>query len=145
MDKRQSAAKKIFDVWPIIQNTFMRRYEMQIDNSLTPLQIQALRMMARNDKLAMNEISSRMHMSKQQLTRFVDGLVRRNLFERVYDDNNRRSIFIRITEEGLNELKIFAEEGIEFFAFQLEELSDEEVGRVEEALATIEEILGKLE
>lgn len=145
MDKRHSAAKRIFDVWPIIQNTFMRRYEMQIDNSLTPLQIQALRMMAKNDKLAMNEISARMHMSKQQLTRFVDGLVRRGLFERIYDDNNRRSIFIQITEDGLNELRIFAEEGIEFFSFQLEELTDEEVEKVDEALVTIEEILGKLE
>lgn len=143
LERARVAAKEIFEVFPVLQNDFMRRYETQADNALTPLQTHALRVMNEHDKLAMNELAQHMHMSKQQLTRFVDGLVRRGLFERVYDERNRRSIFIRLTEEGQKELEIYGEEGVEFFSRQLRELDDEEIEQLIVSLQSLNEILSK--
>ena len=52
------------------------------------------------DGVRMNEIADRILYSKSGLTRVIDGMEQSGLVRRVRPDDDRRSIFVSLTEEG---------------------------------------------
>lgn len=75
---------------------------------LTPAQERMLRLVARPDKRSdvggspwrMGELASRMGIVPRSATSLVDALQRAGLVERAIDPDNRRSILVRLTEQG---------------------------------------------
>lgn len=52
------------------------------------------------DKVKMSDISRRMGISKPAATQAVDRLVEREMVKRINDENDRRTVYIQITEKG---------------------------------------------
>lgn len=60
-------------------------------------------------KLTMHEISEKMNLSTSTMTRIVNNLVRDGFVRRVKDENDRRIVYVSLTEKGLdvaNELQL---------------------------------------
>lgn len=120
------AAETLMAFDPIYQGVINRSIRSVADESLTHLQIQALFLLHDVGPLAMHQISARLHMSKQHLTRFVDALVKRGLLERFQKENNRRTVYIKITELGTTALKKYIAYAIETVAEMLEKLEEKD-------------------
>lgn len=59
-----------------------------------------------SDKVKMSDISRLMGISKPAATQAVDRLVDRGMVRRVNDENDRRTVYIQITEKGETGFKI---------------------------------------
>lgn len=49
---------------------------------------------------SMTQLASRLMVSKQQLTKIIDGLVKREMVRRKNDQQNRRLVLLELTEKG---------------------------------------------
>jgi len=139
------AAEAMVRLEPIYQGKFSRNIRYFADETLTHLQIQALFLLRDRGPMAMHQISSQLHMSKQHLTRFIDTLVRRELMERFQRENNRRTVYIRITEAGLRQLEDYVKYAVDTFASLVDSLSEEEKNNLTAAANTICTVLDRLD
>jgi DNA-binding MarR family transcriptional regulator len=140
---RGQAAESFSRMIPSVSRE-IRKFESTNGSALTPLQDRALKLSAEAGALPMNEIASRMQMSKQQLTRFIDSLVRKGYLERSFKENNRRTIFIRITQTGINAISGNYQSACDFHAREFEKLSDEDTAALRDCSDRLVEILSKL-
>lgn len=139
-----AAAQAIMIFEPVYQGVISRRIRVVSDDTLTHLQIQALYLMRDVGPLAMHQISSRLRMSKQHLTRFVDALVKKGLLERFQKENNRRTVYIRITEDGLKALDEYILYATDVITDMMEKLDDEDRSKLVAAAEEMESVLSKL-
>lgn len=99
-DTANEAVEVLFACLPSLYERFIRRYERSENCVFTRLQGEAMELIKARGCLAMHEIAEQMNMSKQQLTRFVDTLVKKGALTRYNRENDRRTIYIELTEEG---------------------------------------------
>lgn len=138
------AVDALFAIMAPLSDMFSRRTVRCGDEYYTQLQLKALKLLKDEGPLAMNEISTALRMSKQQLTRFVDTLVKRSLMERFHKDNNRRTIYVRVTELGISEVNNFRKHMVEEQAPVLtEKASEEDKKHIAEAATLLAEMLEK--
>lgn len=64
-------------------------------------------------------------------------LERRDLVERVRDQTDRRGVYVRITPQGLAELRAVGDERTQYFAEMLRTLSEEELMQISELVPVI--------
>ena len=90
-------------------------------------------------------IAARLKISKQQATKIIDTLNQHHFIERKYNERDRRYIRICVSDSAIQ----YIEENIyknTDFPLQLEEkIGKEDVKRLEDAIATLLEILPKLD
>ena len=60
--------------------------------------------------LTMSDLASRLEITKQQLTKLVNDLEEKDLVNRIHNPQNRRQVYIRITDHGCTLLKVLREE-----------------------------------
>ena len=85
------------------QRARRRLHENNYD--LSPEQIVTLINIKEGDHLTMTEIAERMVRDKTTLTRMTENLEKMGLVEKITDPNDRRQIFLKLTDSGLNRLK----------------------------------------
>jgi len=122
----QAVVERIFSCLPVIHESFVRSYERSENSIYTQLQAKAIALLDSQGDLPMHEIARRMQMSKQQLTRFIDTLVQRGALERYSRPTDRRTIYIKVTEEGRQELVRHKEQAMQPHIDLVSKLSDEE-------------------
>ena len=96
----QTVVNEIYGCVPVLVESFIRRYERSGDCIFTRLQSEAMELILEKGCLPMHSIAEQMNMSKQQLTRFIDTLVKKGALTRYNRDSDRRTIYIELTEEG---------------------------------------------
>jgi DNA-binding MarR family transcriptional regulator len=139
------AAWNVLELMPLIQNKWMRKFTPDPEEALTPLQISALSMLENVGAMPMNEAASGLHMSKQQLTRFADTLVKRGLAQRSHRGSNRRTIYISITDEGRDLMRRNSEVVCRFHAGDIRKLyTVEEMEQMIEAAKTLCALLERI-
>lgn len=139
-----NAAEAILRLEPTYQGTISRNIRSVMDESLTHLQIQALFLLNDIGPLAMNEISNKLHMSKQHLTRFVDSLVKRGLLERFQRAGNRRTVYIRITAAGEQALENYITYAIGIVAEHFDNLPEDDKTAIADAANIMTDIFIRL-
>lgn len=139
------AAEAMIRLEPIYQGKFSRNIRYFADETLTHLQIQALFLLRDCGPLAMHQISVRLHMSKQHLTRFIDTLVRRGILERFQMENNRRTVYIRITPEGEKLLDDYIRYAVDTFATMVDSLTEEEKNNITNAANVLLDVISKVD
>jgi 5'-methylthioadenosine phosphorylase len=68
--------------------------------SVTLAQCLVLMEIDENGQLAMSQLASRLRLDASTLSRTIEGLVQRRLVERLREDQDRRVVRIRLTDEG---------------------------------------------
>lgn len=81
----------------------------------TPLQFNAFCILDIEEGIKMSDIADKLGISRQQTTQLVNSMVEKGWVERVYDDSDRRNIFIRstiVSDEKLKEFGAAVSEGL---------------------------------
>jgi DNA-binding MarR family transcriptional regulator len=94
--------ENIFTIHPIVSKSFLKDLKDKIH--LSPGVLYMLRIIYKNDMMTMSEISNKMLIPKPNVTAMVDKLISEKMVERVFDPNDRRTIKIKLTDKGHDDL-----------------------------------------
>ena len=73
---------------------------MRAKTHLSPQVMQTMQALAFHGQLTMSGIGTHLAIPKPQVTTLIDKLVAEEMAERLYDENDRRIIYIRLTDKG---------------------------------------------
>ena len=74
---------------------------------ITPVQLKALYRINFNPNISLGELAEKLKLTNSTVSGVIDRLVHSGLVERVVPPGDRRSVSIRLTEEGRNRLNQF--------------------------------------
>lgn len=94
-------ARELITVLPILYRyLFLQRPEAGCRAPLPANQMQALIFLHLFPLSSMTQLASRLAVSKQQLTKIVDCLVKKELVQRMGSSQNRRLVLLELTDQG---------------------------------------------
>lgn len=99
--------------------------------------------LAGGKELSMSDLSELLHVTKPNVTVLIDKLVTLNYVERISSNNDRRVIFIRITEKGKIFINKSSEALIKSSAKLLDNFDEQDLELVKEATQTMRKLLLK--
>lgn len=94
--------------------------------------------------ITMTEMAQRLKVPKQQVTKLVDNLSDHQFVERVYDEEDRRVIRIRLTPRAEKYLDEYYLKNTAFIQSLEEQLTEEELIKLNQAVLILGEILPRL-
>lgn len=94
--------------------------------------------------VTMTEMSRQLRVPKQQVTKLVDKLSGHHFIKRVYREEDRREIWIELTPEAVDYLDGYYRKNRTFIQSLEEQLTKEELKKLDQAVAVLGEILPKL-
>jgi DNA-binding MarR family transcriptional regulator len=128
-----------------MRDKFFRPFEQKTRSRLSHVQHFAVSLLSRKGPLSMSEMAHEMQISKQQLTPLVYKLIKKGLLVRKADGNDRRVVYIEVTEQGRKMVEeLFAEIKLDL-AERLKALSVTELDELEQLMKKIHEILKVIE
>lgn len=129
----------LFEIFPICQKFLLNTIDIP-SMDLTKTQILILFALSGGRSLNMSQLSSYLASSKEQATRAVSPLVKDEYVTRFRSDENRKMVYVKLTEKG-NQL-ILQEKALvkEYLSKRFESLSKED-----QSLSNILTILKKME
>ena len=110
-----------FPLTAIIFDAYCREYE-----NINPLQVSVLNLVHDHKSLNMTSLAKRLGYTNQRLTQPVDNLVRRGFLSRTIDDDNRRMVFVSMTEKGEEFLEISRAKARATITSMLDKIMNEE-------------------
>jgi len=134
-------AKEFFKLVPQIMKNVVKPFENVSKNSLGPMQLGLLNFLKHEDSISMTEISKKLNVSKQQLTKLTDKLAEKNYIDRVNDLKDRRSIKITITEIGIQFLNEYEKQVLDLMKTRFEKLSNDNLNELQAAVDSINKIM----
>lgn len=112
---------------------------------LTPNQMSTLWYLLKGGTMTMTEFVAKLYMSKQQGTQHIEQLVQKGLVEREYRKENRRTIYIKITDNGKAIINDINEKYTTTFLEELSKIDSEDQKLLLEAIKVINKIGPQLE
>ncbi|MBQ2726274.1 MAG: MarR family transcriptional regulator [Clostridia bacterium] len=95
----------------------------------------------RNKPITMTEFAGELGITKQQLTKLVNDLEAQNYVKRSHNAENRRQVYISITEEGVEHLEHMLGEILHEIIKSLEDFSQEDKVKIQEYAGSLSEML----
>ena len=134
----------LFEIFPICQKFLLNTIDIP-SMDLTKTQILILFALSGGRSLNMSQLSSYLASSKEQATRAVSPLVKQEYVIRFRSDENRKMVYVKLTEKG-NDL-ILKEKALvkDYLAKRFESLSKEDQESFHQSLFNILMILKKME
>ncbi len=91
----------LMEIFPIVQKLLLNTIDLH-SITLTRAQILILFVLSGKDSLNMSQIATYLASSKEQATRAVAPLVKEGYVSRFHKENNRKKVYICLTEKGAN-------------------------------------------
>ena len=134
----------LFEIFPICQKFLLNTIDIP-SMDLTKTQILILFALSGGRSLNMSQLSSYLASSKEQATRAVSPLVKDEYVTRFRSDENRKMVYVKLTEKG-NQL-ILQEKALvkEYLSKRFESLSKEDQELFHQSLSNILTILKKID
>ena len=134
----------LFEIFPICQKFLLNTIDIP-SMDLTKTQILILFALSGGRSLNMSQLSSYLASSKEQATRAVSPLVKDEYVTRFRSDENRKMVYVKLTEKGnqLNKKKKALVK--EYLSKRFESLSKEDQELFHQSLSNILTILKKME
>lgn len=99
--------------------------------------------LAGGKELSMSDLSEFLHVTKPNVTVLIEKLVTLNYVERISSSNDRRVIFIRLTDKGENFIKKSSDELIKSSAKLFGNFDEQDLELVKEATQAMKKLLLK--
>ena len=134
----------LFEIFPICQKFLLNTIDIP-SMDLTKTQILILFALSGGRSLNMSQLSSYLASSKEQATRAVSPLVKDGYVERFRSDENRKMVYVKLTEKGAT--LILKEKALvkDYLSKRFEALSKEDQESFHQSLSNILTILKKME
>ena len=130
----------LFEIFPICQKFLLNTIDIP-SMDLTKTQILILFALSGGRSLNMSQLSSYLASSKEQATRAVSPLVKDEYVTRFRSDENRKMVYVKLTEKGNQEKALVKE----YLSKRFESLSKEDQELFHQSLSNILTILKKME
>lgn len=104
----------------------------------------ALLIIGKKQLLNMTALAEYLQVTRQQLTRIVDALVKKELVERRIDSDNRRQVILRLSPQGEQCLHDALISRPSALSALIDTIDDNDAERFMGAISTIREVLSKL-
>ncbi|MBI6874204.1 MarR family winged helix-turn-helix transcriptional regulator [Clostridium aciditolerans] len=137
-------SEKLLAVGPIIIKK-IARLGLPSSGIISINQLMVLGILQEEGSLSISEICRKLTISKPQMTIILDKLAKNGLVYRIYNDKDRRTININITENGNEYCKNLSEVLKENLSRKLIALSEEDLTTLLNSLEITECILKRLE
>ncbi len=140
----ETVAEEMLTLMMIFQRKLIRPSEQITRESISPMQFQALGVLANMGPQTMSELAMGLVVSKQQLTPIVDKLERMDLVVRTGDPTDRRVIRLELSPRGLEFLIKLKDEFVEMVEKKLSPLESSDRQSLKDALHQVSNLLNKL-
>ena len=97
-----------------------------------------------NGTMTMTQLAHQLKVPKQQATKLIDALSTHRFVERVYDEGDRRAIWICLTPAAVTYLDEYYLKNTAFIRMLEEQLTEEELIQLNGAMEVLDRILPKL-
>ncbi|MDR3292536.1 MAG: MarR family transcriptional regulator [Clostridiales bacterium] len=132
--KINALANDIVEFSPIIKKSFIENVMQFKDKGISNHQFFCILILRKSGPLTMSTLADAMNVSKQQLTRIVDELVKSDIVERYTDSTNRRLVFAQLSAIGEARAKVLDENVQNRAAEVLGDLSDADIEKAVESV-----------
>lgn len=140
---KEDLVKELMYFMVEFEGRISRPAQLCAKNTVSGLQMQLLLFVQHYGPQKMSDLAGYRKISKPQLTTAINGLVRQNLVSREPDEEDRRIIRIRCTEEGLQYLKNLSDQLIAYLSHSVEGLSEDEQRQLLSSLHTAGQLIHK--
>lgn len=141
----ENVTDEIVSLLGVMREKFLRPAEQNTRSHLSHTQFNAVLILQQKGFLPMTELAAELKISKQQLTPIIAKLIKNGLVVRKADGNDRRIIYIEITDSGRimhDQIMANIRRGI---TGKLKALPEGELTELQPLLARMHEIIKKIE
>ena len=120
-----------------MNNTFVSVILKEFAKDLAQHHFMILKALQAKDKFYVTEIVKMLGITKSQMTSSIDKLIKFGYVKRDYDENDRRKIYISITEEGAETSNKIQQYMKKQFEISIGELSQQDLDYLENGLKVL--------
>lgn len=135
----------LLDLHPLVRKLLIRPMELRYSHNLTMTQFHAMLALCFTDSLNMTQLATQLYVSKQQLTKIIDGLVEKGYVHRFGDENNRRVVLVEITDAGRQMMQSCQSAFIDSLLPVFEQLTDTQRRKLMDAASDIRQVLSDID
>ncbi|WP_416147232.1 MarR family winged helix-turn-helix transcriptional regulator [Salipaludibacillus sp. HK11] len=136
--------KQTLSVFPLMSKKLFGPVHILHDSDLHHTHFHILHIVADVESIRTTEIAKKLAIRKSNLTPLINKLMDKEFIRRVRDEQDRRVVYIKLTEQGNN----FLEEKKEILEKEVKErlveLSEEDQQKLQEAILNLDSVLSKL-
>ncbi|PJI07457.1 MULTISPECIES: MarR family winged helix-turn-helix transcriptional regulator [Clostridium] len=135
----------IFSVTPVFAKAIIKIFDdIVIDDNLSKAHIKVLFVLDKYKKITITDLGKVLYAHKPNVTCWVDRLVKSDLAKRIYDKNDRRIIYISLTDNGNEIIKNYEKCLKDLFSRKLYKLNDDDLKLLMQTLNNMKMLLNKL-
>ena len=136
--------KSLLLVMPSWHSRLVRPFKESLNREMTLETYYCLETLRACKMMTMTELARQLKIPKQQVTKLIDKLSEHNYIERIHSTEDRRSVWIHLTPDAIEYLDNYYKKNQTFIRSLEEQLTSEELQRLNEAVEVLAEILPKL-
>lgn len=137
--------KDTFSVIPVFTKTLLNVADKFLkDKGICGAHIKVIYSLKKYDQINITDLSKTLSASKSNVTGWIDKLVELGLVERVFDQNDRRRTYVRLTNDGLVFFNSCEEALKEAFMEKLCRLEEEDLRLFKETLDNMKVLIKKI-
>lgn len=136
--------QNMLGVMPNWHAKLVRPFKDTLNKEMSLETYYCLQTLKTNGIMTMTRLSQQLKVPKQQATKLIDTLSMHRFVERVYNEEDRRAIWIRLTPKAVTYLDEYYLKNTAFIHMLEEQLTGEELVQLNSAMETLGRILPKL-
>jgi MarR family transcriptional regulator, organic hydroperoxide resistance regulator len=144
-DMLARVAEDLVSIPPLIFRTTRKNFTEEVipnlDVNITPLQIEILILLQKENNLRVSEIGKRLDIAKAQMTQLISKLAGLNLIERRTNEFDRRTVNIALTRQGTTLILRFDRQVRKSALKTISLLSDDDLEKLSSSLKNLQDIL----
>lgn len=137
--------RNLLGVMPDWHSKLVRPFKDTLNREMSLETYYCLQTLKTNGTMTMSQLARQLKVPKQQVTKLVDTLSAHHFVERVNNEEDRRSIRIRLTAEAVSYLDEYYLKNTGFIRMLEEQLTPEQLEQLNHAMELLGRILPKLE
>lgn len=135
----------IFSVMPVFNKIILSVGDEILKNSgIATAHIKVMYVVKKYKKINVTELGKILSSPKPNITAWTNKLVQMDLVKRVFDENDRRIIYIQLTEKGEEFMEFCKKALVEDFEQKLWKLSDEDLRLFKDTLGNMRKLVNKI-
>ena len=142
-----TVTEELLTIQPLIFRSIRRTLSKSVlsmfDPEITPLHVEILKLLEKSEKLSISEIGEHLQVARAQMTRLLDKLVTKGLIVRNSAEDDRRVIYIELTQEARGKIKEQDKYIKEAFNDSLKSLNEAELNEIKISLIKLNEALSE--
>ncbi|MFA9558981.1 MarR family winged helix-turn-helix transcriptional regulator [Evansella sp. AB-rgal1] len=142
--KIENIASFFLSFFPVIKKKIFPPVDNLHKKEISPTHFAILMLLEEAGKLPTTEIGKRLLILKSNLTPLINKLIAKDLVEREAADHDRRIMYIQLTDHGRQFLKSEINALHKDVEKRLEDLDEDDINKLYDAIKTINEVMKKL-